>query len=313
MYWSTLRSQRSTFSGCWNQSPTRKWIDAKYELLAVAISPTGRVSVSSVSVDPSNINAGGDTPAPPGEQPRPGGGEQQTGGGFSGLDNGGGTQAASVNTPAVSVQNPGGGVSTLDGMVYADEPELEDMKAPGTNSPGPMAMQLPINAAIGANQGLDTGGGSSGSSGGRSPAAAGGGGASSGQFGEIDNSPTPTRSGEGGITGQLKALAAALGNGAMSVAGSLGLDGGGSGDGSDRSPNGRVAKAGAIGQVVQVTEADRLRDLLKDRYGRYISGSKNMEFGSAGSHIFEGMCGHYSAYAAKNRIPTYERLACEEK
>ncbi len=324
-----FKDRLASSTGINMERSTREMI--KFRAVTVDLDATGGIRALASSVAGA-VNVQGDVPAPinsgdSGVETENGNtsngqaqqamnqGQQQQGMGNNGA------QGASLNQPAVNVQNPGSGVTTVGGMMYSDEgdPELQEIKAPGTTSPGEMMARFdPEQAAINANRGLDTGNGSSGSgggSGGRSPNAMGGGGVGAGQFGQIDNSPTPTQSGSGGgITGQLKALAAALGQGAMNVAGSLGLgEGGGGGtvnsSGRRVGPNGEpIAKA--EGQAAKAANNERLRNLLKDRFGRYISSSKSMEFGAADSLMFQGMCGHYSAYATKNRIPTYHDKSC---
>lgn len=253
-----------------------------------------------------SVNSQGDTPAPQEQQQAQ---QQQQGSGFQGLGNQG-AQQAGLNTPPVNIQNPGSGVTTVGGMVYADdEPDLEPIKAPGTASQGQLAMQMPVQQAVKANQGLDTGSSSSGG-GPRMPAAAGLGGGGANQFGQVDNSPNPTQAGDGGFGAHLKALASALGEGAMSVAASFGVDGGAANNG-QHGPNRRVASA-QTGDLNNL-KAEEMRNLLKDRYGRYISSSKTLEFGASNSLMFQGMCGHYAAYAAKNRIPTYDLSTCEQQ
>ncbi len=230
------------------------------------------------------------------------------------------TQGASMNQPAVNVQNPGSGVTTVGGMMYAGDEETTPIALPGSASPGSLATQMtPQQAALNVNQGMDTGSGSSG--GGRGPAAAsgGGGGVDPNQFGQVDNSPTPTQSAGGdGITDRLKAIASALGQGALSVAGSLGMgDGGESGGGRNLAsvglgPNGKPLATGASARAQQIARSDKLRTTLQDAFGRYISSSRTAEFGAAETLIFNGMCGHYQAYAAKYGIPAYEDKACED-
>jgi hypothetical protein len=59
-----------------------------------------------------------------------------------------------------------------------------------------------------------------------------------------------------------------------------------------------------------LAESERMRRLLQERYRRYISSSGGLEFGASDTLMFEGMCDHYAAYAAKHRIPTYHDKTC---
>lgn len=53
------------------------------------------------------------------------------------------------------------------------------------------------------------------------------------------------------------------------------------------------------------------KNLLKDKFGRYISSSHHLEFGSKSMEMWQNMCGHYAAYASRHRIP-YDREGCKQ-
>lgn len=229
---------------------------------------------------------------------------------FQNMSTGQAAQSSSLQSPNLNIKQPNGGLTKVGGMIYSDDPKLDPIKADIPASQGQAGDGLSPQAAIAANRNLDTGAGKN-QSGSRNVASYGGGGAN--KFGAIDKSPNPTSkisTGGSGITDKLKALASALGSGAMSLAGSLGLGSGGSSKGSN---NGNSLSKRALGANGKFAGSKQLHgidpNLLKDRYGRYISSSQ-MVFGAANTKIFENICGHYAAYAAENRIP-YNRVGCK--
>ena len=248
--------------------------------------------------------------------------EQSGGGGFPGLG-GGDTQTASAEAPGANVQNPGyvpmkktsKNCTNVGGMQYCDD-KPNDIKLESKNSRGDLGSSIASIPTV--PGGVDTKSGSNGNGGGRNPTSiAAAGGISPNQFGQIDNSPNPTAA-EPGMAGQLKALAAALGNGALAVGAALGIsDGPGGGSETRRLASLNGNRVGPNGQLLgpdgkPIKNLPGLnRNLLKDQYGRYISSSRQSTFGNAGEFMFQGMCGHYAAYATQNRIP-YDRASCDD-
>ncbi len=222
---------------------------------------------------------------------------------------------APVQTAALQVQNPNGKVTRVGGMVYADDEDNKPkpIEAPGETSSGTLAQTLNTGTSnVAANRGFDTGGESDDSGGGRSMASSGGSGA--GQFGEMDNSPTPTRStptGNNSLGSKLASLAAAMGSKFMSATGLGGNLGSKSGqNGSGGAHRGLASKKGLkVGGNGQSIDPN----LLKDRYGRYLrSTASRMEFGASDGFMFGSMCRHYASYARKHRIP-YDVVGCPKK
>lgn len=276
---------------------------------------------------------GGTRTSGPGGGSNPNGGGGGSGGGSSGDVAGGNgaddpsdsadnynaetfqANAASVDGGgAINLQTGANGLTKVDGMVYSDDGSegLDDLAAPGDPSSGPMAGQLyGQEAAVLANQGLDTGDD-------QDPAGSGSANPS-GAFGVAGTGTNPLRQGGNPNISKaavdpgadnLQAIADSLGKGSMGV--NRIANGAGSRNRGRLGPDGKPLGPNARRKIVRGSDTDRFRNLLKDRYGRYIS-SQKIEFGAASSHMFKGMCSHYANYAVKNRIPTYKHLGCGKK